>query len=820
MNERQSNITSVVLFADPPALDDLCVISVCVNKLLQTVPSTSRFQIQTIKCREIIFTEPDVIASPSFELESIFHVVLQQALFKTGRLQARFQKLGLEINKPSLVTPAQYQSCLRYTLLAKLAPNWNKAGQWLIQGRDFLMQAGYANAVKMDLTVTNGELFFSVDASTVRFPSLTIEDLDVPAPCYNNFLQNKSAIIHQHSIPMVWCHILPSMKKGTIVNITHELPDDGPFRSYKELKRHWKNHYGYRLPEEEDGMIYYQINFRPLGERLFSYPEPCLRTRDIQRISRVDPKPILISFLQDLQKKMPRICGFPLKLHSKACYPTIDLTEVTKVEKRPTHNLSTKIPQKKIIYRNNDDIQKLISKVPESHTSSKQDHHVLPVSSGGNKQPSINSTQPTNNVFLSQKNCDPADVQSHISKFQEHSQEKNYNTSSYRHESISTDKLDIQELSLVSGTSNDTSSTCLEGKHKTVPVFKTVVRRASHSEQSSTQPQSQKLVPIFRAKTFKPSTVLSSQNEAHNRHHMVDNTDNHVSNKNTNPVSVPSFHASQNKDHYRQHTVDNTGNHVSNVNSDKNTKSVSVPSFCAKKTTNVHSSKGNVKQPLKSMGNLNFNTKAAPKMGSNSSSKKNQTGALSASKKPFGTAVNIPSHSRNVNVYDQSPSRNTLLMPSSFNENSQSTSATSYSFQRPMGTVPATPKSHTPVPVTPKSYTHVPGIPKSYTPVHTTPRANISLVKELASTPCTPVTKRPCPSSNESTPAMKKPRPKQQVQDINVETMARSNQLNKVNTVTLISWLKERGITCKAKDKKGDLVEKALKLLNLNVPEQ
>ncbi|XP_052063092.1 uncharacterized protein C18orf63-like [Mytilus californianus] len=810
MNERLSNQTSVVLFADPPALDDLCVISVCVKKILQTVPSTSRFQIQTIKCREIIFTEPDVIASPSFELESIFHVVLQQALFKTGRLQTRFQKLGLEISKPSLVTPAQYQSCLRYTLLAKLAPNWNKAGQWLIQGRDFLTQAGYANAIKMDLTVTNGELFFTIDASTVRFPSLTIEDLDVPAPCYNKFLHNKSAIIHQHSIPMVWCHILPSMKKGTIVNITHELPDDGPFRSYKELKRHWKNHYGYRLPEEEDDMIYYQIHFRPLGERLFTYPEPCLRARDIQRVPRVDPKPILISFLQDLQKKMPRICGFPLKLHSKACYPTIDLTEVTKVEKRPVQNLSTKIPQKKIIYRNNDDIQKLISKVPECHTS-KQDH-TLPVSSDGNKQASLKATQLPNNVYLTQNSYAAADVQSHISKFHEHCQEKNYDTSSYIHESTSTDKLGIhlQEPSLFAGTDIDKSSTCLEGKHhKTVPVFKTVVRRASHYEQSSTQPQSQKLVPIFRPKTFKPSTVPSSQNEAHNRQHTV---------------------------------VDHTDNYVSDVNCDKNRKHVGIPSFHAKKTTKEHSSKGNVKQPLKRVENLNLNTKAAPKMCSNSGSKKNQTLGLSVSKKPFGTAVNLsPSNMRNVNVHDQSPSRNTLIMQSSSNENRLSSSAKSYSFQRPMGTVPATPKSHTHVPVT----------PKSYTPLHTTPKANMLLVGGLSSTPCTPAMKRPCPSSNESTPAMKKPRPKQQVQDIDVEIMARSNQssnestpamkkprpkqqvqdidveimarsnqLNKVNTVTLISWLKERGITCKAKDKKGDLVEKALKLLNLSVPEQ
>ncbi|CAC5403084.1 unnamed protein product [Mytilus coruscus] len=686
MNERLSNQTSVVLFADPPALDDLCVISVCVNKILQTVPSTSRFQIQTIKCREIIFTEPDVIASPSFELESIFHVVLQQALFKTGRLQTRFQKLGLEISKPSFVTPAQYQSCLRYTLLAKLAPNWNKAGQWLIQGRDFLMQAGYANAIKMDLTVTNGELFFTIDASTVRFPSLTIEDLDVPAPCYNKFLQNKSAIIHQHSIPMVWCHILPSMKKGTIVNITHELPDDGPFRSYKELKRHWKNHYGYRLPEEEDGMIYYQINFRPLGERLFTYPlllylkehivkhvsttsfrnmifcvtrllplhvfkypEPCLRARDIQRVPRVDPKPILISFLQDLQKKMPRICGFPLKLHSKACYPTIDLAEVTKVEKRPIQNLSTKIPQKKIIYRNNDDIQKLISKVPECHTS-KQDH-TLPVSSDGKKQASFKSTQLPNNVYLTQNSYAAADVQSHISKFHEHCQEKNYDTSSYIHESTSTDKLGIhlQEPSLITGTNIDKSSTCSEGKHhKTVPVFKQW------------------------PKTLKPSAVPSSQNEAQNRQHTV---------------------------------VDNTDNYVSVVNCDKNRKPVSIPSFHAKKTTNEHFSKGNVKQPMKRVENLNLNNKAAPKMG-------------------FNSVNSSSSNTRNMNVHDQCPSRNTLIMSSS-NENRLSSSATSYSFQRRMGTVPATPKSHTHVPVT----------SKSYTPVHTTPKANMLLVGGLSSTP-------------------------------------------------------------------------------------
>lgn len=51
MYNRPINQSSVVLFADPPPLDDLCMISVSVDKILPTVPSTSRFQIQTIKCR-------------------------------------------------------------------------------------------------------------------------------------------------------------------------------------------------------------------------------------------------------------------------------------------------------------------------------------------------------------------------------------------------------------------------------------------------------------------------------------------------------------------------------------------------------------------------------------------------------------------------------------------------------------------------------------------------------------------------------------------------------------------------------------------------
>ena len=45
-------------------------------------------------------------------------------------------------------------------------------------------------------------------------------------------------------------------------------------------------------------------------------------------------------------------------------------------------------------------------------------------------------------------------------------------------------------------------------------------------------------------------------------------------------------------------------------------------------------------------------------------------------------------------------------------------------------------------------------------------------------------------------------------------------QLTKVNAVTLIAWLKDRGVAVKSKDKKVDLVDKVLQTLCLAASEQ
>lgn len=69
---------------------------------------------------------------------------------------------------------------------------------------------------------------------------------------------------------------ISSNKKGQVVSVSHSLPPsrDGGFASYKDMKRYWKNTYGYRLPETDDDLFYFQVNFKLIGSKLFTYPRP------------------------------------------------------------------------------------------------------------------------------------------------------------------------------------------------------------------------------------------------------------------------------------------------------------------------------------------------------------------------------------------------------------------------------------------------------------------------------------------------------------------------------------------------------------------
>lgn len=68
-----------------------------------------------------------------------------------------------------------------------------------------------------------------------------------------------------------------------------------------------------------------------LSLTLVTYPDVCLRSRDIHALPRVDPRPILVTFLQDLKVKMSTLCGHRLQLQPRANYLLTELSSVTQV---------------------------------------------------------------------------------------------------------------------------------------------------------------------------------------------------------------------------------------------------------------------------------------------------------------------------------------------------------------------------------------------------------------------------------------------------------------------------------------------------------
>ena len=67
----------------------------------------------------------------------------------------------------SPVTSQVLAECLSYTLSARLAPEWNRVGGWLLQGEKFLHHTEPLNAVKMKVNVANESVEVSVKATRV-----------------------------------------------------------------------------------------------------------------------------------------------------------------------------------------------------------------------------------------------------------------------------------------------------------------------------------------------------------------------------------------------------------------------------------------------------------------------------------------------------------------------------------------------------------------------------------------------------------------------------------------------------------------------------
>ncbi|XP_051707057.2 uncharacterized protein C18orf63 homolog [Oryctolagus cuniculus] len=313
----------LLFFVTLPDLQKLCAVRFILSN---GVTDTEMRSTQMKMCRQLLFLHQEILTSPVPGLLNQIWVVMAIPFYKAGKLNAYTEKYGAKVEAPQRVIPVILQNCLSYSLTARLAPAWNRAGHLLVQGRDFLSQIGKQSAVVLDINVTETQVCLSIEAYTVRLPPPELEEFNISQSIIKDFLTNKNAVIASHSILSSWCYILPSMKMGQITNILHTIPTDCPLHSYEDLRMHWDDLYGYRLPEDCGNVkTYCSIYFKMIGEKTFTYPLSCIRSQPIQFFPRVDLETVLKSFLSDLKSKLPHICGFPIKMTNKPCYYTQEL---------------------------------------------------------------------------------------------------------------------------------------------------------------------------------------------------------------------------------------------------------------------------------------------------------------------------------------------------------------------------------------------------------------------------------------------------------------------------------------------------------------
>ncbi|KAM9024757.1 uncharacterized protein C18orf63 homolog [Ara ararauna] len=321
-----------LFFVSLPELQKLCAATVTLSS---QIPESETRSTQIKTCRQLLFLHQDILSAPLIGTLNQISVVMSIPFYKSGICQAYIEKQGATLQAPQRVSPAILQACLSYTLTARLAPRWNKAGNFLVQGKDFLSHSGRQNAVVIDLSVSESQLCISVEACSIRLPPPELSDFDISANTLKLFHNNENTVIHQHYILSNWCYVLPSLKMGQIINISHIIPPESPFRSYKELQMHWKNLYGYILPEDlKETKIYFSVYFKPIGERFFTYPLSCIRSQPVQYFPRTNSENVLSSFLSDLKCNLSHLCGIPVRMTSKALYAIQELSRAPEIKSK------------------------------------------------------------------------------------------------------------------------------------------------------------------------------------------------------------------------------------------------------------------------------------------------------------------------------------------------------------------------------------------------------------------------------------------------------------------------------------------------------
>ena len=293
--------------------------------------SVSSFTQTTLRCRQLIFDFPGhILASPITDTSTI-QVMCLATLHNSNAFTSKMEKLQLSQCGKIPISTSMLEEAMSYTMMARLSPSWNKVGDWLLGGRQFLHQADRIPAVQVKLHMADTRVELTITANTVVFPLLQPDDLGLDFDSLKQFIEgDRTSTLNTEHFGLQSVLVLPKLTKGKLVSVTKQLPTGSKFSQWSAMKRYWKNMYGYRLEVEEgqEPLVYYNVSF--WAGSVLTYPEWTVRRTSPRPVPRSDPRPVMDLFTRELQELNRLVCGNTFKLYEKPLVPLVEAVKVSK----------------------------------------------------------------------------------------------------------------------------------------------------------------------------------------------------------------------------------------------------------------------------------------------------------------------------------------------------------------------------------------------------------------------------------------------------------------------------------------------------------
>ncbi|XP_054005241.1 uncharacterized protein C18orf63-like [Hylaeus anthracinus] len=158
--------------------------------------------------RLLIHLISDVIASPVMGTENFIFVITNKPFFETGKLETILRYLKLVYQGVRPITTELYKNCLLYAIQSKIAPSWNKVGQYFLQGKEFYNSIDAIKALKLDIRIEEKETYLIFETVKVKIPYIKLEDY-LPSSVISQFLANPNGYIDLSYFKLPLVHVLP-----------------------------------------------------------------------------------------------------------------------------------------------------------------------------------------------------------------------------------------------------------------------------------------------------------------------------------------------------------------------------------------------------------------------------------------------------------------------------------------------------------------------------------------------------------------------------------------------------------------------------------